>query len=89
MNTHEGPEYLATWILERNALPRDWVVVVGGGAGGDARGYVKGGCNVAVIEGDSKQFANLCSQFAVMQASHDKDEEKKAPGTKPRRQSLG
>ena len=31
-----------------------------------------------MIESDSKQFANLCSQFAVLQASHDKEEEKKA-----------
>ena len=33
MNTHEKPEYLANWILQKYTLPRDWVVVVGGPAG--------------------------------------------------------
>ena len=31
-----------------------------------------------MVESDAKQCANLCSQFAVLQASHDKEEEKKA-----------
>jgi hypothetical protein len=71
VNVHEKPEYVAKWVTERYTVLRDWVIVMGGGAGGDARGYLKNGCNVVVIESDPKQFAHLCAQMATLEANQD------------------
>lgn len=71
VNPHEKPEYIAKWVVDRYVMPRDWVVIVGAGAGGDARGYIKAGVNVVLIENDPKQYEFLCANMATLQADEE------------------
>jgi hypothetical protein len=71
VNPHEKPEYIAGWLAKRYTLPRDWVIVIGAGAGGDARGYIKSGCHLVLIEQDANQYAHLCTQMATLEATED------------------
>jgi hypothetical protein len=84
INPHEKPDYVSAWVAERWTVPHDWVIVVGGGAGGDARGFVRKGCNVVILETDPEQCRDLERQFATLWA---KDEEarlaKEAESEKP------
>jgi hypothetical protein len=73
INPHEKPDYVSAWVADRWTVPHDWVIVVGGGAGGDARGFVRSGCNVVILENDPIQCRDLEKQFATLWAKDEED----------------
>lgn len=63
VNPHEKPAYLTKAIGGMMCAPGSWVLVIGGGAGGSAEGYLDAGLNVVVVESDPVQFEAMKSRF--------------------------
>jgi hypothetical protein len=63
LNPCQKPPQLAEWYIGMYCEPGAWVLVIGGGAGGEVRGALNAGCNVVAVESDKRQFDGLCTNF--------------------------
>jgi hypothetical protein len=68
VNPCEKPTGLSEFFAKSFCFENDWCMIAGGGAGGDARGCIKAGMNVAIFEKDRPQYEFLVNDLKTYDA---------------------
>ena len=74
-NPCQKPQQVASWIIEKVAMPGSTVLVLGPGAGGgEVLGALNKGCNVVAVEKNEYQFTNLHTHLLMVKQKLAKQE---------------
>ena len=74
-NPCQKPQQVASWIIEKVAMPGSTVLVLGPGAGGgEVLGALNKGCNVVAVEKNEYQFTNLHTHLLMVKQQLAKED---------------